>query len=275
MQLDQLFDEETCVHLARSAKTAQKVEAAFVARVRVEIAKTLDNIIHAARNDGAMPHVDFEKIYMQCMLEALKKGYETRPVIRLASDRGYPPGRDEKKQTLFEKWKELADRGYKPKRIKELARKTAKKFTAAVERFRSMWKEQPEVQGDKEWAKELLIKELHAPESYAKMVVATETTRAYNAARIDYYEQVPSVTHYLFISIRDNRTTDWCKTRQHLIYKSGSALLKKNTPPLHPYCRSEIVPLNKHNPRSVLLINDESMWAENNHPAPLLPGWNE
>jgi SPP1 gp7 family putative phage head morphogenesis protein len=270
MKLD--LDDTTITYLARSAKTAQKVESVFVAKVKAQIAARVENIIYALENNSAMPAVDFASIYTQLMLEALEKGYSTETQIRLASDRGFAPARG-KKKTLFDFWKERADRGYRPKRLEVLARKTQKRFDAAMEKLHEMWKN-PEVRHDKEYSRILVKSALVSTESYASMVVATETTRYYNKARRDFYDAVPQVTHYMFVSIRDSRTTPWCKTRQHLIYEKGSAYLERETPPLHPNCRSEILPLMPLNPKHKKLIDDESMWRENNSPVPLIKGWN-
>jgi SPP1 gp7 family putative phage head morphogenesis protein len=107
------------------------------------------------------------------------------------------------------------------------------------------------------------------------MIVATETTRYFNQARQAFYDEVPSVTHYLFIAIRDHRTTKWCKSRNGLVFEKGTELFKRNRPPTHYNCRSEIVPLNRFNPRHKAMIDDKSIQAKNNKMEPLLPGWNK
>jgi hypothetical protein len=43
----------------------------------------------------------------------------------------------------------------------------------------------------------------------------------------------------------------------------------------HPNCRSEILPLMPLNPKHKKLIDNESMWRQNNSPVPLIKGWNE
>ena len=109
--------------------------------------------------------------------------------------------------------------------------------------------------------------------SRAAMIVTTETTNYYNTVRRNYYDASDAVTHYLFMAIRDHRTTPWCKTRSGLVYKKGSDYLKNESPACHWSCRSEIVPLVSFNPNHKKLIMDPTLQRENNTPTPLPPEW--
>ena len=107
----------------------------------------------------------------------------------------------------------------------------------------------------------------------AKTIVETETTKYYNQARKDYYDESDDVTHYLYVPIRDAATTKWCKSRQMVVYTKGTKFLRDETPPIHWNCRSEILPLTPQNPRHKKLIDDKSRRRENRSPEPLPRGW--
>jgi SPP1 gp7 family putative phage head morphogenesis protein len=109
--------------------------------------------------------------------------------------------------------------------------------------------------------------------SRAKMTLETETTRNYNATRRAVYDTSPDVTHYLFVAVRDFRTTKWCKSRDKLVYKKGDPLLDKETPPIHWNCRSEMLPLTPQNPVHLRLINSKEHSRRNHSCEPMPRGW--
>lgn len=108
----------------------------------------------------------------------------------------------------------------------------------------------------------------------AKTIVETETTRHWNEVRRSTYDELDEITHYLFMPIRDWRTTKWCKTRDGLVYKKGSVYLEHEQPPCHWNCRSEIIPLSPLNSRHQAMINDRTRDRETHRPEPLPSGWN-
>ncbi len=109
----------------------------------------------------------------------------------------------------------------------------------------------------------------------AKVIVTTETTRYYNKARKEIYDESDVVTHYLYVAIRDYRTTQWCKDRNGLVYAKDDPLTQKEFPPTHYNCRSEMLPLTPFNPVHKKLIDNKKLARRNNRPEPLLKGWNE
>ena len=111
--------------------------------------------------------------------------------------------------------------------------------------------------------------------SRAKVIVTTETTNYYNQVRRNYYDQSDTVTHYLYVAIRDHRTTEWCKDRNGLVYKKGDPITDRETPGIHPNCRAEMLPLSPFNPKHLALINNKSLARRNNSPKPLMKGWNK
>jgi SPP1 gp7 family putative phage head morphogenesis protein len=109
------------------------------------------------------------------------------------------------------------------------------------------------------------------------MIVETETTRYYNQARKSYFDSSEDVGFYLFLAIMDRATTKWCSTRHRIIYKKDDDVTKRETPPIHWNCRSEMVPLTALNPVHKKLIDNKSAWRQNSkrHFEPLPKGWNE
>lgn len=157
------------------------------------------------------------------------------------------------------------------KAIKKQADSMLKQYLQATKRWYERASE-PIRRGEvpkKVLAKEL-AKQVRAPLSRAKTIVNTETTRYWNEVRRDFYNGEPQVTHYLFMSIRDHRTTQWCRTRHGLVYEKGDPELP---PPIHWNCRSEILPLTPFNPRHQNLIQDKRLARRNNRPVPLPKGW--
>lgn len=111
--------------------------------------------------------------------------------------------------------------------------------------------------------------------SRAKVIVTTETTRYYNDVRRNYYDQSDTITHYLYVAIRDHRTTEWCKDRNGLVYAKDDPISERETPPIHFSCRSEMLPLSPFNPKHKRLIDNKSLARRNNSPKPLMKNWNK
>lgn len=175
---------------------------------------------------------------------------------------------------LMKMWDEYRNREYIPPREEKLAKRIKEAY---LKKVREVWEEESHGfrtgKTTKETLTERIQKASKASYSRAKMIVETETTRYYNAARKSVYDTSNDVTHYLFIAIRDARTTKWCKTRDGLVYEKGSDYLRKETPPIHWNCRSEIVPLSIMNPSHAKLIRDKSLQRGNRKVAPLPKGW--
>ena len=232
---------------------------------------------------------DFVTPLMQLVFDAMLAGFSTEPKIprdttKLAAGPKAPriPRNPAELQAWWDYYRSFQNLKKKaPQRILVLANKIR---TAYVRKVQSIWQStSTDFQEGKIWdqvpVRAAVQDALRVAESRAQMIVRTETTRYYNQARINYYDQLPAVTHYIFVSIRDKATTPWCRPypqgRNGLVYKKGSDLFKKNSPPCHWNCRSEILPLTpQFDKRDKQLVDDKSRAAENNHPTPLPPGWN-
>ena len=71
-------------------------------------------------------------------------------------------------------------------------------------------------------------------------IVRTETTRYYNYAIVYETAAYPEVAGYRYDVVQDDRTSDLCKT---LIGKVVRRDQLRYVPPLHPNCRTQLVPL--------------------------------
>lgn len=84
--------------------------------------------------------------------------------------------------------------------------------------------------------------------TYSKLRVigATEITRAYNSGILTSSFYNPTVGGYRFQAVLDNRTSQMCRERHGMyIPKNDIQALALNTPPLHPNCRSRLIPVEK------------------------------
>lgn len=213
------------------------------------------------------------------MLNSLRAGFEVQPrlpknEIKLSK---YLDIKIPKNPAELRRWWDIVRRRiHVPKNIQANAISIKNKY---IEKTQSIWSKYSEdFTSGRSWnqneVKTKVRYVFQVTKSRADMIVATETTRYYNQATVNYYEDVDEVTHYLFICLRDKATTKWCKSRQHLIYKKGTKLQIREKPPLHYRCRSRILPLTPLNPTHLKLIEDKTKWRENNKCEPLLKGWN-
>lgn len=170
-----------------------------------------------------------------------------------------------------------------PPGLKEMGDKIKEEY---LKKTQSVWRKYSEDfrNGDEATQEDVLRKIKKAADtasSRAKTIVRTETTNYYNQTRQEIYEQTTAVTHYLFLAIRDQATTQWCsdksfkgkRGRHGLVYKADDELRKEETPACHWNCRSEMVPLTPYNPRHIKLIEDETIQRRNNKCTPLPEGW--
>lgn len=173
--------------------------------------------------------------------------------------------------------------GKLPKALRDQGNKIKKEY---LKKTQSVWRTYSHDfrEGDEATQENVLRKVEKAAdtvESRAKTIVRTETTNYYNRTRREIYDQSDAITHYLFLAIRDQRTTKWCsektvdgkRGRHGLVYAKDDPITNKETPACHWNCRSEMVPLSPFNPRHLRLIKDLSMHRRNNSCHPLPEGW--
>lgn len=265
-------------------RLAKKVDALeMIWRINLErfFEKITDEALDSFINKGKAPDPDFEKFFTDhafaIAVEALR---DSRPLPvggkKLA---GPPKGVVPKSLSdLMRQWDKYRKTGKVPPRQREIARKVKREYLNRVQDF---WKKHSEdfrtgdvsKVYDQRKVREALQEESRASYARSKMIVETETTYYYNQVRRKYYDASDDVTHYLFMAIRDHRTTAWCKTRHEIVYAKGDPITDKETPPVHWNCRSEMLPLTPINPVHRKLIDDTSRARRQNSPEPLPKGW--
>ena len=73
-------------------------------------------------------------------------------------------------------------------------------------------------------------------------LIRTEMNHIANQASLKALKESGIVTHYIFLATLDSRTSDICREMDKKVFKLNDAVVGVNLPPLHPYCRSVILP---------------------------------
>ncbi len=243
-------------------------------------------MLFAFDNDQTPDLSEIEDLLVENYFEAAIAGYkvaernrEKKESHRLARPMKMPRSfRD--LMRMYDLWKQGK---YTPRRTKEIAQKVKQEY---LKKCRSVWDTYGEAfrtgeQASRVEAVKQVRKAAATTTSRAKTIVRTETTSAYNDARKTYYDKAQDVTHYLFLAIRDRRTTKWCsenvqngkRGRHGLVYKKDDPLAEQERPACHWNCRSEFLPLTPVNPSHLKLIEDKSIARRNHQCHPLPPGW--
>ncbi len=104
-------------------------------------------------------------------------------------------------------------------------------------------------------------------------IFRTETTKYFTEAQISYFSGSDvDIIGYLFDSVKDSGRSLWCKSRHGLIYRPGTDLLRKNSPPCHWQCRSHLIALANTVYNRKMLADPER--DPSLHPVESLPsGW--
>lgn len=91
----------------------------------------------------------------------------------------------------------------------------------------------------------------------AEMIARTEVTRADSMGRLIDMKSNPDVLGVEFSAVLDDRTTDMCQSRHGLVMRMDDPRLPYNTPPLHPQCRSLLLPATVYEHPDGLLTSHE------------------
>lgn len=78
--------------------------------------------------------------------------------------------------------------------------------------------------------------------SNASRLVRTETNYFENKGELESYKEL-GIKKFKFLATLDERTSDICRSMDSKVFSVKEAEQGKNVPPLHPYCRSTIVPV--------------------------------
>lgn len=274
------LDDGDIHRLANSAHVAESLEARYRAKLKTLFAKIADKTATSILRHGNTFYVNpsFLDLLMEHWFETTQEAYRiSRNETELSKNPKNKLGRKipSKLPDLMFQWDSWRKRRIPTKKQKALADKLK---VAYLQKLQSVWEKNSHefltgsIVQKEEIAKKMAI-EANTTYARGKTIIETETTRYYNQVRRDFYDKSPDVTHYLFVSIRDHATTKWCKTRHFIIYRKGSSVLEKETPPIHWNCRSELLPLTPLNPKHLILIKNEAMHRENRNPEPLPKGW--
>ena len=88
----------------------------------------------------------------------------------------------------------------------------------------------------------MILKEFDTAYYCADRLVRTESMFIYNRAHYDYYKQA-GIVQYEFLAEIDDRTSRKCKNQNGNVYALADAEVGWNYPPLHPNCRSTVIPV--------------------------------
>ena len=88
-----------------------------------------------------------------------------------------------------------------------------------------------------------LKKDLKVLYYQAERLVRTETNYAMNQGHLKGYADSGVVEKYEFLAAIDSRTSKLCKNQNGKVYKLSDATVGVNYPPLHPNCRSTVIPV--------------------------------
>lgn len=268
---------EDIVRLKNSAKIAQDIENRFARKIEDAIA-TASDLIQSPDMPVVAPN--FLDIYSELWFETYIRSFKHAQSEQDLKKRLAFPRSLREVMRLYDLWRKGK---FTPRQAIKYAKEMKSKYLQAVQ---GAWKKHSEEfrEGGEQTqieVREIIKKRAKTTVARAQTIVRTETTRYYNKARIDYYSQAEDVTHYLFMAVRDKATTPWCmpketngkRGRHGLVYAKAGQLLKKESPPCHYNCRSELLPLNKHNPSHRKLIEDPAIRRANVKCYPLPTGW--
>lgn len=266
------------LEIYRLAKKQEKLDLKWRRRLDRQFHDVEVELLRQFEYTGKMDFnkIDFTMFYVEHSIDIMKKSItDAKPASsqRLADQMKIPKNlRD-----LMKLWDDWRKKKKIPLRQKSMADRVKKAY---IKKLKDAFKKHGiEFVEGRHYEPKLIrtyIREAaETTQSRAKMIVETETTRYYNQTRRDIYDSSRDVTHYLFMSVRDHATTKWCKTRHGLVYSKDDPLLKRETPPIHWNCRSEILPLTPLNQNHKALIDDSSKLRRNHTCEPLPKGWNE
>ena len=88
-----------------------------------------------------------------------------------------------------------------------------------------------------------LKKDLKVLYYQAERLVRTETNYAMNQAHLKGYKDSGVVEKYEFLAAHDKRTSKLCRDLDGEMFELSKAVVGENCPPMHPNCRSTVVPV--------------------------------
>lgn len=277
--LKNLFTDDDLRLISLLAKKQNTIEKKWKNKFKDYAQKETEKIVKKAIKTGRLDcsSIDYSELLIEHKLDVTVQAFnQSKKTPAKSSLAGKA-----KTRGIIEKIRQQYNNYKKKKKLpkdlqqkaKELKRDYIKKLQEAYQRYSEDFRS-GEVVSQEELVNR--IKDaVGAGPGRATTIVNTETTRYYNDTRKEFYDDLDAVTHYLFVCIRDLRTTKWCKTRDKLVYEKTGFYLDRETPPVHWNCRSELLPLTMENPEHARYIRSKSRARKNNSPEPLPKGWNK
>ncbi len=305
VQLSTMLAAEDVERIENNARIAERVEQLWLAKLDETLAAVLAKILdHMERTGELLIPADLEQqlggFFLQHELAttiAASSTITAAEYVRAAAPKRKPAPPIKKFPTDSVRIREQWDEWRRPGRLPGYTKKQAAGIKAVyIRRIQQWWQRsgrefitgQPIATGmddkgtiwnpnafDREAARRAIQAEMQVARSRARTIVETETTRYYNTTRVNTYDQIETVAGYLYVIVRDAGTTKWCRSRAGMVLIKGTIAAKKNSPPVHWCCRSELLPLSRLNPAHRKLLEDLSLRPENRLLVPLPPGWNE
>jgi SPP1 gp7 family putative phage head morphogenesis protein len=277
----ELFGDTEAKTIVSLTQRQETIEQRWVRNLRKKFDRIVERVTADAEITGNMDWswVSFDEFVLQHSLavmgEGIKSAQRLSPITekRLARPPSAKiPANLAELRRVYDEWR---SKGVLPPRQQSIANRIKRAFFA---RLQKLWIRYGEDfrEGSIGTRREVIgqvMRQADVVFSRAKMITETETTYYYNKSRREIYDKSDDITHYLFMAIRDFRTTQWCNSRQGLVYKKDDPLLKQETPPIHWNCRSEILPLSRLNPRHARIIDHTSRQRRNRTPEPLPAEW--
>lgn len=264
--------------LWRLADKQERMEHSWVYAFKKELLKYEDRVWKHITSTGRVGSsvIDLEPFFAEHYFDYVSEATKTA-ASPAGSDKRLARKTPRTIREVMRQYDEWRKKGKVPKKQAAYAEEVKEQY---LKRIQKWWAKYGESYRDgevtSEWMREKLRRVTDATYGRTQVIVRTEGTKYWNTARKDYYDSSEDVTHYLFLAIRDARTTPWCKSRHNVVFKKGTALFDKNVPPCHWNCRSEIVPLTpKTNPSHRTIVDDRKRRAENRSLVPLPKGWSK
>lgn len=273
-------------YLKSEGDSATRIERKWERRFAEALDQITVRILHDLENLGRVQDQTADELerlviehYFDSVESAIEHARGKRPRVQLAGKTKIP----DSLATIRRQYDDWRRGKYKPKAASKRGRDLKKKY---LERVRSVWEQYSEgfragETSTQERVREQIQEAAEVTENRARTIVRTETTSYYSEATQKYYGDSEEITHFLFLAIRDTRTSPWCtprvvngkRGRHGLVYAKTDPLLARERPACHPYCRSQILPLSPSNPAHLRLIQDQSIQRRNHQCHPLIRGW--
>lgn len=84
-----------------------------------------------------------------------------------------------------------------------------------------------------------------------EITASTEANRVTNQVRLEAFKKSGIIKAVRFTAVLDKRTTPMCRSRHGTVVPLRSRVIVNYTPPLHPRCRSYLIPIDITDPAEV------------------------